>query len=128
MVGKTLRKIVQIDEERCTGCGLCVSPCVEGAIEIVDGKAKVIKEELCDGAGFCLGTCPMGALTIIEREADEFSEEAVHEHKATQTVDPVTQHCHWCGTPDSDKPLLPVRYKGDSVWVCVRCLPQLIHG
>jgi len=128
MTAKTLRKIVEIDEQRCNGYGLCVSPCVEGAIEIVNGKAKVIKEELCDGAGFCLGTCPMGALTITEREADEFSEQAVHERKAAQTVDPVTQHCHWCGTADSDRPLFPVRYKGDSVWVCARCLPQLIHG
>ncbi|MHB8841475.1 MAG: ATP-binding protein [Candidatus Aquicultor sp.] len=128
MTAKTLRKIVEIDEERCNGCGLCVSPCVEGAIQIIDGKAKVIKEELCDGAGFCLGTCPMGALTITEREAGEFNEEAVHEHKAAQKVDPVTQHCHWCGSADSDRPLMPVRYKGDSVWVCVRCLPQLIHG
>jgi ferredoxin len=69
------RKIVKIDEDKCTGCGLCVSPCAEGAIEIVNGKAKVIKEELCDGAGFCLGTCPTGALTIEEREAEKFSEE-----------------------------------------------------
>ncbi|HZD59804.1 MAG TPA: 4Fe-4S dicluster domain-containing protein [Anaerolineae bacterium] len=124
----TVRKIVHIDEERCNGCGLCVSPCVEGAIEIVDGKAKVIKEELCDGAGFCLGTCPMGALTIVEREAETFSEEAVHEHNATRKVDPVTQHCHWCGAADTDRPLLPTRFNGESVWVCVRCLPPLIHG
>jgi len=128
MAPRTLRKIVQIDEEKCNGCGLCVSPCAEGAIEIVDGKAKVIKEELCDGAGFCLGTCPMGALTIVEREADEFSEEAVHEHQATHKVDPVTQYCHWCQTPDSERPLLPTRYKGNSIWVCVKCLPPLIHG
>lgn len=128
MVAKTARKIIHIDEERCNGCGLCVSPCIEGAIEIVDGKAKVIKDELCDGAGFCLGVCPMDALTIIEREADDFSEEAVHEHKATHKVDPVTQYCHWCRTPDTVRPLLPTRYQGNSVWVCVRCLPQLIHG
>ena len=124
----TLRKIVRIDEERCNGCGLCVSPCAEGAIEIVNGKAKVIKEELCDGAGFCIGTCPQGALTIIEREAADFSEEAVHEHRATHKVDPVTQYCHWCGTADTDRPLLPTCFKGQSVWVCVRCLPPLIHG
>lgn len=128
MTAKVLRKIVRIDEERCTGCGLCVSPCAEGAIEIVDGKAKVIRDELCDGAGFCLGVCPEGALTIIEREADAFSEEAVHEHTATHKVDPVTQHCNWCGAPDTARPLLPTRHKGESVWVCVKCLPPLIHG
>jgi len=123
-----VRKIIQIDEERCTGCGLCVSPCAEGAIEIVDGKAKVIRDELCDGAGFCLGVCPEDALSIIEREAEDFSEEAVYEHQATHQVDPVTQHCHWCGTADTERPLLPTRFKGNSVWVCVRCLPPLIHG
>lgn len=131
MATKQLRKIVRIDEERCTGCGQCVSPCAEGAIQIIDGKAKVIKEELCDGAGFCLGVCPEGALTIVEREADEFSEEAVHEHKAEQKakgIDPVTQHCNWCGAADTARPLLPTRFKGESVWVCVKCLPPLIHG
>ena len=128
MITKTLRKIIHIDEERCNGCGLCVSPCAEGAIEIIDGKAKVIGEELCDGAGFCLGICPMGALTIEEREAEAFSEEAVCERKINHKIDPVTQYCHWCRTPDAVTPLLPIRYKGDSVWVCVKCLPQLIHG
>lgn len=128
MATKVVRKMIHIDEDRCNGCGLCVSPCAEGAIEIVDGKAKVIKEELCDGAGFCLGVCPMDALTIIEREADEFSEEAVHEHQSTHKVDPVTQYCNWCRTPDTVRPLLPTRFKGNSVWVCVKCLPPLIHG
>ena len=127
----TVRKIVEIDEELCNGCGVCVSPCAEGAIEIVDGVARVKKEELCDGAGFCIGVCPQGALSVTEREAVDFNEDAVHEHKAAQKVqkvDPVTQHCNWCGTADTDRPLLPTRFKGESVWVCVRCLPPLIHG
>lgn len=67
-----VRSIVRIDEDLCTGCGLCVMPCAEGAIRIVDGKAKVMKEEFCDGAGVCLGTCPEGAITIEQREAEDF--------------------------------------------------------
>lgn len=77
---KSLRKIIEIDEERCDGCGQCVIACAEGAIEIVDGKAKLIKETYCDGLGACLGECPQGALRIIEREAPEFDPEEVEKH------------------------------------------------
>ncbi len=93
---KVTRKIIQIDDELCDGCGNCVPSCAEGAIQIVDGKAKVIADKYCDGLGACLGDCPQGALEVIEREADEFDEEAVEELLKKQKAEgkaPVSGGC-----------------------------------
>lgn len=122
------RQIVRIDEDLCNGCGVCVSPCAEGAIVMVDGKAKVVREELCDGAGFCLGVCPTGALTLETREAVPFDHHAVEAHVAEQPKTYIAQVCFNCGRSEDDGPLLPVRTGGTSTWVCTRCLPALIHG
>ncbi|MBE7092703.1 MAG: 4Fe-4S dicluster domain-containing protein [Clostridiales bacterium] len=76
-----VRKIIQIDEETCNGCGLCVNACHEGAIEMVEGKAKLTKEDYCDGLGDCLPACPMNAISFIEKEALEYNEQTVISNK-----------------------------------------------
>ena len=76
-----LRKIIKIDEEKCNGCGACAAACHEGAIEMVNGKAKLTREDYCDGLGDCLPACPVDAITFEEREAPAYDEEAVRQAK-----------------------------------------------
>lgn len=99
---KIKRKILEIDEDRCDGCGQCILSCAEGALAIVDGKAKVISDNLCDGLGACLGECPQDALTIVEREAEAFDEEAVEAHLAERENEaPNVAGSTPCGCPSA---------------------------
>lgn len=121
------RNIIKIDEDKCNGCGICIDACHEGAIQLIDGKAKLVSESYCDGLGDCLPECPTGAITLEEREAAPFDEDAVKKHMEEKALDQVPNLA--CGCPGTQSKTIqrkaqPVESKTKSIvsqlnqWPC----------
>ena len=121
-----IRKIIHIDEDKCNGCGLCATACHEGAIDIIDGKAKLVRENFCDGFGDCLPGCPTGAITFEEREAPAYDEAAVQESKKTKELQETMKHLHEGGCPGSRMRMLEQPGEaGSNIAEPMRQAPQL---
>lgn len=105
-----IRKIIKIDEEKCNGCGLCAEACHEGAIGMIDGKAKLLRDDYCDGLGDCLPACPTGAISFEEREAAAYNEEAVLKNKAEKQAEKLP-----CGCPGTHSKTIKRNNKSDEM-------------
>lgn len=105
-----IRKIIKIDEEKCSGCGLCAEACHEGAIGMIDGKAKLLRDDYCDGLGDCLPACPTGAISFEEREAAAYNEEAVLKNKAEKQAENLP-----CGCPGTHSKTIKRNNKSDEM-------------
>jgi NAD-dependent dihydropyrimidine dehydrogenase PreA subunit len=125
------RKIVNIDEALCNGCGSCVPNCAEGALRIVDGKARIVKEVYCDGLGACLGHCPKGAITVVEKDAPEFDEKAVHAYLSAVKVEAGAKPVVQWPVKLNLVPLQAPFYDGAHLLVAADCVPvalRNLHG
>jgi NAD-dependent dihydropyrimidine dehydrogenase PreA subunit len=114
------RAIVKIDEEKCNGCGLCIPKCAEGALKLVDGKAKLVSDVYCDGLGACLGTCPQDAIRVIERDASAFDEEATKEYQRSQNRP--SRLRNWPVQLNLVNPRAPF-FKGADLLIMADCVP-----
>jgi len=113
----SVREIVEIDEEKCDGCELCIPSCAEGAIQMINGKAKLVDDSFCDGLGACLGECPQDAITITKRDADEFDESAVEQHLTKLTEEKLAS---------APKPIMPLPTQ--PIAVCPGSLSQSLKS
>ena len=107
-----IRRIIEIDQDKCNGCGACAAACHEGAIGMVEGKAKLLRDDYCDGLGDCLPTCPTGAITFVEREAAPYDEAAVLANKAKAQAPAHPHHTHGGGCPGSRMRRMQPRQEG----------------
>ena len=125
-MSRKVRQIISIDETKCNGCGLCISACVESALQLVDGKARLVSDVYCDGLGNCLGECPQGAITIIERAAEQFDEIAV-EHRlqaeaSAGTIATTSQLENW-PVQLALVPAMADYFDNASLLLCADCVP-----
>lgn len=132
------RKIIRINEKKCNGCGLCIPNCKEGALQIIDGKARLVSESFCDGLGACLGHCPQGAITIEERQAEEYDEAKVLKNAAKAAGCPGSRMMDFKGKGESRLSQWPVQihlvpvnapyFDGADLLVAADCVPFAYAG